>query len=113
MALEQKQVTLEEYDRSLRDSVNAYYVHAMNDPSMSREDVIRTTSEMADKYLDAVQEFRETASLPEPETGNSAEQEIGNEEGTDENLESDLEISEDEIAEDGDDPGLDEDGLDP
>ena len=45
--------------------------------------------------------------------GNSADQEIGNEEGTDENLETDSEISEDEIAADGDDPGLDEDGLDP
>ena len=36
MAFDPKPVSLEEYNQSLRDSVNAYYVHAMNDPSMSR-----------------------------------------------------------------------------
>ena len=54
-----KPVTLEEYNASLRDSVNAYYVHAMNDPSMSKDEAIRSTAEMSERYLGAVQEFQE------------------------------------------------------
>lgn len=59
MTLIINQVSLEEYNQSLRDSVNAYYTHAMNDPSMSKEDVLKSTDEMAEKYIEAVEEFRE------------------------------------------------------
>lgn len=50
-------VSLEEYNQSLRDSVNAYYEHAMNDPSMSREEAIGSAAEMSESYLNAVDEF--------------------------------------------------------
>lgn len=59
MGFDYKPVTLEEYNQTLRDSVNAYYTHAMNDPSMSKEEAIQSTGEMAEKYLGAVQEFQE------------------------------------------------------
>ena len=32
----------------------------MNDPNMSNEDALKSTGEMAEQYLDAVQEFQET-----------------------------------------------------
>ena len=54
-----KPVSLEEYNATLRDSVNAYYAHAMNDPTMSKEEAIKSTAEMSEKYFDAVQEFQE------------------------------------------------------
>lgn len=59
MSFDYKPVSLEEYNQSLRDAVNAYYTHAIKDPSMSREDALKSTGEMAEKYLDAVQEFQE------------------------------------------------------
>lgn len=59
MSFDYKPVSLEEYNQSLRDAVNAYYTHAINDPSMRREDALKSTGEMAEKYLDAVQEFQE------------------------------------------------------
>lgn len=59
MSFDYKPVSLEEYNQSLRDAVNAYYSHAINDPSMRREDALKSTGEMAEKYLDAVQEFQE------------------------------------------------------
>ena len=59
MSFEYKPVSLEEYNHTLRDSVNAYYTHAMNDPNMSNEDALKSTGEMAEQYLDAVQEFQE------------------------------------------------------
>ena len=34
MSFEYKPVFLEEYNQTLRDSVNTYYTHAMNDPKM-------------------------------------------------------------------------------
>ena len=52
-------VTEEEYDAALRSSVNAYYEHAKADPSMSEEEVVKTTSEMAERYLTSVEEFHE------------------------------------------------------
>ena len=58
-------VTLEAYNQSLRDSVNAYYVHAMNDPNMSKEEAIRSTSEMAERYLNAVDEFKAETAMNE------------------------------------------------
>lgn len=58
-----KPVTLEEYNQSLRDTVNAYYAHAVNDPSMSKDEAIQSTAEMSEKYLGAVQEFREAQDI--------------------------------------------------
>ena len=70
MSFEYKPVSLEEYNHTLRDSVNAYYTHAMNDPNMSNEDVLKSTGEMAEQYLDAVQEFQETQEMGNIETTN-------------------------------------------
>ena len=58
-----KPVSLDEYNTALRDSVNAYYVHAMNDPTMSKEEAIKSTAEMSEKYIDAVQEFQESQGM--------------------------------------------------
>lgn len=52
-------VTMEEYDASLRGTVNAYYAHAMADPEMSREEAIASTAQVAEQYLSAVEEFQE------------------------------------------------------
>lgn len=70
MSFEYKPVSLEEYNQILRDSVNAYYTHAMNDPNMSNEDALKSTGEMAEQYLDAVQEFQETQEMGNIETTN-------------------------------------------
>ena len=70
MSFEYKLVSLEEYNQTLRDSVNAYYTHAMNDPNMSNEDALKSTGEMAEQYLDAVQEFQETQEMGNIETTN-------------------------------------------
>ena len=48
-------VSVEEYDKTLRDQVNKYYEHLKNDPSLSNEDVMRMTEEMSEKYLTAVE----------------------------------------------------------
>lgn len=58
-----KPVSLEEYNDALRSSVNAYYEYAMNDPTMSREEAIKTTAEVSEKYMDAVQEFQESQGM--------------------------------------------------
>lgn len=58
-----KPVSLEEYNATLRGSVNAYYEHAMNDPTMSKEEAIKSTAEMSEKYIDAVQEFQESQGI--------------------------------------------------
>lgn len=58
-----KPVSLEEYNATLRDSVNAYYEYAMNDPTMSKEEAIKSTAEMSEKYIDAVQEFQESQGM--------------------------------------------------
>lgn len=58
-----KPVSLEEYNATLRDSVNAYYEHAMNDPTMSKEEAIKSTAEMSEKYIDTVQEFQESLGM--------------------------------------------------
>ena len=51
-------VSFQEYDQTLRDAVNAYYEHAMNDPSMSREEAIQSTAQMSEQYLNATEEFQ-------------------------------------------------------
>ena len=58
-----KPVSLEEYNATLRGSVNAYYDHAMNDPTMSKEESIKSIAEMGEKYIDAVQEFQESQEM--------------------------------------------------
>jgi len=70
-------VSLEEYSQTLRDSVNAYYEHAMNDPGMSKEEAIQSTSVMAEQYLDAVDEFQSNM-----ENENAAEAAVGMEGGS-------------------------------
>ena len=52
-------VSVEEYDKTLRDQVNKYYEHLKNDPSLSNEDVMRMTEEMSEKYLTDKLENRE------------------------------------------------------
>lgn len=90
MSFDPKPVTLEEYNQSLRDTVNAYYEHAMQDPSMTEEDAIQSTTEMSEKYLDAVDEFQQ-------------------EQGTQNETEMDSGIEDSEGMDDG---GLDDDGPD-
>lgn len=63
MSFNPNPVSLDEYNATLRGSVNAYYVHAMNDPTISREDAIKFTAEMSEKYLDAVEEFQESQGM--------------------------------------------------
>ena len=46
-----------EQDQMLRNTVNEFYQHALNDPSMSREDAIRETAQMAEKYHEAMEQF--------------------------------------------------------
>lgn len=58
-----KPVSLEEYNAALRNSVNAYYEHAINDPTMSKEEAIKSTAEMSEKYIGAVQEFQESQGM--------------------------------------------------
>lgn len=58
-----KPVSLEEYNATLRNSVNDYYEHAINDPTMSKEEAIKSTAEMSEKYIDAVQEFQESQGM--------------------------------------------------
>lgn len=68
MSFDPKPVTMEEYDQTLRDTVNAYYTHAINDPSMSNEDALKSTGETAEKYLGATQEFQEAQNVQNAQT---------------------------------------------
>ena len=90
MSFDPKPVTLEEYNQSLRDTVNAYYEHAMQDTSMTDEDAIQSTAEMSEKYLDAVEEFQQ-------------EQDMQNETEVDSGIED---------SEGIDNSGIDDDGMD-
>ena len=90
MSFAPKPVTFEEYNQSLRDTVNAYYEHAMQDPSMTEEDAIQSTAEMSEKYLDAVEEFQQ-------------EQDMQNETEVDSGIED---------SEGIDNSGIDDDGMD-
>lgn len=69
MALQYTPVTLEEYNQSLHDTVNAYYEHAQNDPTMSHEEVIASTAQMSEAYLDAVDEFQAEAEAAAADPG--------------------------------------------
>ena len=90
MSFDPKPVTLEEYNPSLRDTVNAYYEHPMQDTSMTEEDAIQSTAEMSEKYLDAVEEFQQ-------------EQDMQNETEVDSGIED---------SEGIDNSGIDDDGMD-
>lgn len=50
-------VTREQYDQTLRDSVNQFYEHQINDPNVSQEEAIATTAQMAENYQNAMDEF--------------------------------------------------------
>ena len=58
MSFQYTPMTVEEYDQFLRNAVNEYYVHAMNDPNMSKEEALRTSGEAAERYLTAVEEYK-------------------------------------------------------
>jgi hypothetical protein len=58
MSFDPKPVSLEEYNQSLRDTVNSYYEHAKNDPTMSNEEVVQSTGQMAEQYQEAVDTFQ-------------------------------------------------------
>ena len=94
MAFDPKPVSLEEYNQSLRDSVNAYYVHAMNDPSMSREEAGSCTAE---NYLNAVDEFQ----AAQTEIGTEGEITSGNGTGVEDGIDSGEDLEGGEGCEDG------------
>lgn len=81
MADDQKHISIEEYDQTLHDQVNAFYTHAVNDPSISHEEAVRQTSEMAENYLEAVEEFQAEAEAQAQTDG--AATDTGTENGTD------------------------------
>lgn len=132
MSFDYKPVSLEEYNQSLRDTVNAYYTHAMSEPGMSREDALRSTGEMAEKYLSAVEEFQEaqvaqtqvsgtvensteniheTTAMAAPEPGNTAANEFSEGENIGAGTGASPDLSEDsESIDDGEDF---DDGMDP
>ena len=70
MSFQYTPMTVEEYDQFLRNAVNEYYVHAMNDPNMSGEEALRTSGEAAERYLTAVEEYKAAME-------NNAENKIG------------------------------------
>ena len=106
MSFQPEPVTEEEYNQALRDAVNEYYEHALNDPTMSQEEALTTTGEMSENYLNAVDEFREEASMAE-----EAEIEVECDDVS-------SSISDDLISDVGiddigiDDVGIDDDGID-
>lgn len=57
MDFQNMHVSQEEYAQAMHDAVNAYYAHAMNDPSMSQEEAQETTAAMAERALNAIDEF--------------------------------------------------------
>ncbi|MCR5835604.1 MAG: hypothetical protein K6G88_03770 [Lachnospiraceae bacterium] len=58
MSFDYKPVTLEEYNQTLRDSVNGFYSHSINNPSVSNGQALSETSEMAENYHAAVEQFQ-------------------------------------------------------
>ncbi len=50
-------VDRETFNNTLRDSVNAYYEHAMNDPSVSNEEAIAETAQVAEAYHNEMDAF--------------------------------------------------------
>ena len=92
-------VTLEQYDKTLRDQVNRYYEHLKNNPSLSREDVMRMTSEMSEKYLASVEEYKNVQKQEEEsEIRNRKEGKLENEDN--EKIEKEAESEEQDNIED-------------
>ena len=58
MSFDPKPVSLEEYNQSIRDSVNAFYEHAVNDNTISEDEAINETVQMSENYLMAVEDFQ-------------------------------------------------------
>ncbi|MGI6095700.1 MAG: hypothetical protein ACOYBL_09745 [Lachnospiraceae bacterium] len=100
MAFDPKPVSLEEYNQSLRDTVNAYYEHAMRDPSMSKEEAIQSTAEVSEQYLGAVQEFQEAQDMT-----NTAAEVQGNEA-----VSAETDTAEAGVSDEGGSGGIDNDG---
>ena len=50
-------VTREQFDATLRDSVNNYYQHAKNDPSLTSEEALSQTAQMSEGYLSEMEAF--------------------------------------------------------
>ena len=46
-----------EYNTMLNNSLNSYYIHAMNDPSMTKEEASKETAAMAERALTAAEEY--------------------------------------------------------
>lgn len=100
MSFEYKPVTLEEYNQSLRDSVNGFYSHSMNNPSISSDQTIKETSEMAENYHEAVEQFQNDIG------------EVGAEDNIGSGIQSeDMSVDNDSLADSGSD-GLSDDGMD-
>ena len=110
MSLDYKPVTLDEYNQSLRDTVNAYYTYALNDPNMSKEDALKSTGEMAEKYLEAVEEFQEAQNAQTVSAIENNSSELTDSLGVDNTVEATSDVSaEDEAIDSGE---YCEDGLD-
>lgn len=43
-------VSREEVEQTQHEAINAYYQHALNDPTMSQEEAIQTTAQMAEQH---------------------------------------------------------------
>ena len=75
-----KPVTIEEYKSTLNNTLNGFYTHSLNDPSISNEEAIAQTSQVAENSLIAVEEF-EADSQAEAAAGESASASIGSDVG--------------------------------
>lgn len=51
-------VTIEDYDNSMRATVNAFYEHAKNDRSLSHDEAVAQTGQMAENYLNTMNELQ-------------------------------------------------------
>ena len=96
-------ITLEEYNASLRSTVNAYYTHAINNPSISREEAIPTEAPGAALQIP---ETIPPESIPQENLSqDSSLQETSS-------LEASLPEAEASVGEDAADGGLEGEGCD-
>ena len=111
-------VTVEDYDNSMRATVNAFYEHALNDPSMSQEEAIAQTSQMAENYLNTMDEINTAHENGEIMSNNDSinaeiSEENAGETVTDSAVSNVNDLDNGGIEEDGgadDDGGVDDDG---
>ena len=111
-------VTVEDYDNSMRSTVNAFYEHALNDPSMSQEEAIAQTSQMAENYLNTMDEINTAHENGEIMSNNDSinaeiSEENAGETVTDSAVSDVNDLDNDGIEEDGgadEDGGVDDDG---